>query len=69
MPANDFNDFHLLTIAKCIVRARREVSSALLQQRLNIGPVRAGSLLQQMQLAGDVKPGLLPGHFAVVRSA
>lgn len=57
MPADDFNDHQLLTIARRIVLARRrEVSVALLQQWLNIGPVRARSLLDQMELDGEVKP-------------
>lgn len=69
MSTNEFNDQQLMTAAKLIVCSRKEVSCELLQQRLNIGPVRAGSLLQQMQIAGEVMPSPLPGRFIVVRSA
>lgn len=49
MPANNSDDYHLLLmITKLIVRTRAKVCGELLQQRLNMLPVRAGSLLQQI---------------------
>jgi hypothetical protein len=65
MPTSEFNDHKLLATAKLIVRQMREVSPTLLQQRLYIGPVRAATLLYQIQCEGDVSASLLPSRWTV----